>query len=133
MYDYYDGHCFEHLYMDLNGNPVKKTPRTHPYSYDDYVLYKSEDFDPMDSMVYHDRMMQWDREAFGKATREVWPKGSWSNGFAGKTAEDINRFLNLYFGKEVKLTAVLQGCNFGNGFPYWVFAYKKLKSAESVN
>lgn len=114
------------LYLDLSGKPIKRTPRTHPYSYDDFVLYKSEDFDPMDSMVYHDRMLQWDREAFGKAASEVWPDKSHSQMFYGREPADINRFLNLYFGKEVKLTAVLQGCNVGNGFPYWIFAYKEL-------
>ncbi len=41
-------------------------------------------------------------------------------------ATEINKFLNLYFGKEVQLTAVLQGCNIGNGFPYWIFAYKDM-------
>lgn len=118
------------LYLDLSDNPIKRTPRTHPYSYDDFVLYKSEDFDPMDSMVYHDRMLQWDREAFGKAASEVWPKDPGSQMFSGKKPEDINRFLSLYFGKEVKLTAVLQGCNAGNGFPYWIFAYKEQDHEE---
>ncbi len=115
------------LYLDFNGRPVKRTPRTHPYSYNEFVLYKSEDFDQMDSMVYHDRMLQWDRETFGKATSAVWPKAPGSQMFSGKSPADINRFLCLYFGKEIKLTAVLQGCNAGNGFPHWVFAYKELE------
>lgn len=118
---------FGAMYIDLSGNQVKRTPRTHPYSYDEFVLYKSERFDPMDCMVYHDRMLQWDRSAFSMAVRKVWPDKPHGQMFHGKKPEDINRFLNLYFGKKVELTAVLQGCNVGNGFPYWVFAYKELE------
>ncbi len=127
MDEFYDGYICDDdtLYLDLNGKPVKRTPWTHPYSYDEFVLYKSEDFDPMDSMVYHDRMLQWDRDTFGKAVSKVWPEAPGSQMFSGKSPVDINKFLNLYFGKEVKLTAVLQGCNLSNGFPYWVFAYKE--------
>lgn len=115
------------MYLSLSGKPVKRTPWTHPYSYDEFVLFKSERFDPMDCMVYHDRMLQWDGDAFSRAAREVWPDKPHGQMFSGKEPGDINRFLNLYFGKEVELTAVLQGCNVGNGFPYWVFAYKELE------
>lgn len=111
------------VYLDLDGRPVKRTPRSHPYSYDDFVIYKSCDFKETDCMVYHDRMLQWDRKAFSDAAHEVWPEATGSQMFYGKTPMDINRFLNLYFGKEVKLTAVLRGCNVGNGYPYWIFAY----------
>lgn len=115
------------MYLGLSGKPVKRTPQTHPYSYDEFVVFKSKRFDPMDCMVYHDRMLQWNRAAFSKAVREVWPDKPHGQMFNGRKPEDINKFLNLYFGKEVELTAVLQGCNIGNGFPYWVFAYKALK------
>lgn len=121
-----DGYYGE-MYLDLSGRPVERTPQSHPYSYSEYVLYKSEKFEQKDHMVYHDRMLQWDSVAFSKAVREVWPDKPHSQMFSGKKPSDINRFLNLYFGKEVVLTAVLQGCNVGDGFPYWVFAYKELK------
>lgn len=119
------------LYLDLNGRPVKRTPASHPYSYDEFVIFKSERFEKTDCMVYHDRMMQWSGSAFSKAIREVWPDKPHSQMFNGKKPADINRFLNLYFGKKVELTAVLQGCNVGNGFPYWIFAYKELDREEA--
>lgn len=121
-----DGHYGE-LYLDLSGRPVERTPWSHPYSYSEYVIYKSKRFKQTDHMVYHDRLLQWNNIAFSKAVREVWPDEPHSQMFGGKNPADINRFLNLYFGKDVELTAVLQGCNIGNGFPYWVFAYKELK------
>lgn len=129
---YYDGYAGEHtlIYRDLSGKPVKKTPRSHPYSYDDFVLYKSDDFDQMDCMVYHDRMLSWDREAFSRAVREVWPDMPQSHIFSGKQPEEINRFLDLYFGRKTKLTAVLQGCNQSSGYPHWIFAYKEVEQGE---
>lgn len=114
------------LYYGLDGNPIERTPDSHHYSYDEFVVYKSEDFKPTDSMVYHDRMIQWDRKAFEDAVREVWPGKAGSQAFFKRTPADINRFLNLYFKKEVKLTAVLQGCNVSTGYPYWVFGYVEL-------
>ncbi len=113
-------------YCDLNGRPMERTPWSHPYSYDEFVIFKSERFDPMDRMVYHDRMLQWDRGAFSRAVREVWPDKPHGQMFSGKEPKYINRFLDLYFGKAVELTAVLQGCNVSNGYPYWIFAYKEL-------
>lgn len=130
MNESYYGDCWGEdgpLYLNLNGRPVERTPMTHPYSYDEFVIFKSKRFEKTDCMVYHDRMMQWSGSAFSKAVREVWPDKPHSQMFSGKKPEDINRFLNLYFGKEVELTAVLQGCNVGNGFPYWIFAYKELE------
>jgi len=113
------------IYYDLEGHPVKRTPIDHPYCYDEFVIYKSKDFDYHDNMDYSDRLLQWNRDAFGKAATTVWPDKFESQSFSNRSPEDINRFLNLYFGKEVKLTAILQGCNCSSGYPYWIFAYKE--------
>lgn len=37
----------------------------------------------------------------------------------------IEHFLSVYFGKSVKLTAVVQCCNQASGFPYWCFFYQE--------
>lgn len=103
MFDYYADEYGGAIYLGLSGKPVKRTPWTHPYSYDEFVIFKSERFDPMDCMVYHDRMLQWDRAAFSKAVREVWPDKPHGQMFNGKKPKDINRFLNLYFGKRWNL------------------------------
>ena len=111
-------------YLDLQGKPVKRTPETDPYSYDAYVTYKSNEFLPSDYWVYDDRMRQWDWDKYHNAAKEVWPKGS-PHYFYGKDPKDINKFLNLYYGKEVKLTAIMTGCNVSNGYPYWIFVYRE--------
>lgn len=116
----------EYDYVGLDGKPVKCTPWTDPYSYDEFVLFKADDFNAMDSWVYSDRMLQWNRKEFEDAVHEVWPKKTGSQMFYNRKPEDITRFLSLYFGKEVKLTAVLQGCNVSNGYPYWIFAYREV-------
>lgn len=113
-------------YYGLDGEPVKRTPRSHPYSYDDFVVYKSDDFDRVKTeMVYSDRLFGRSAKRFAFAAEAVW--GNESTMFYNRAPEDINRFLNLYFGREVKLTVVLQGCNARSGYPYWVFGYTKEK------
>lgn len=115
----------EYSYVDLQGNPVERTPETHPYSYDAYVTYKSEEFQTTDHWVYHDRMMQWDWGKYHAAAETVWPVKTCPHYFDGKNAKDIEKFLSIYFDKKVKLTAIMKGCNVSNGYPYWIFVYRE--------
>lgn len=117
-------------YRDIDGNPVERTPLTHKYSYDEFVLYKASNFDKKDCWVYSDRMLQWDREKYSEAFHKVWPGKTGCQSFWDRTPEEINRFLSLYFDKNVTLTAIMQGCNASTGYPYWVFAYKEVKEQE---
>ena len=92
MNESYYGECWGNdgpLYLNLNGRPVERTPMTHPYSYDEFVIFKSERFEKTDCMVYHDRMMQWSGSAFSKAVREVWPDKPHSQMFSGKKPADF--------------------------------------------
>lgn len=109
-------------YVDLNGNPVKRPPDEYPYSYDEHVLFKSNDYREDDSWVYSDRMMEWDWAKFNRCVKEIWHDES--QYFSHRKPKDIERFLSMYHDKEVHLTAVLQGCNVSNGYPYWVFAFR---------
>lgn len=113
------------LYVDLHGNKIVRSPSTHPYSYDAYVLYKSDDFEFNHTGTYHDRMMTSDYELYTKAYKQVWPDSESGSDFGSKSSKDISRFLSQYFNVPVKLTALLQGCNVGTGNPYWIFYYKR--------
>lgn len=124
-YDFHNGRLTGR-YVDLDGKPVERTPDEYPYSYDPYVVFKSEKYRPTDCWVYDDRMKQWDRDKYNVAAKAVWPQNASAQCFNGKSPGDINRFLNLYFGREVLLTAILEGCNHGNGYPYWVFVYREV-------
>ena len=121
------GYEYPGLYVDLDGRPVKRTPWEYKYSYDEYVRYKSPDFRKDDHMEYSDRMWEWGPDKFRQIVAQVWPDKPHSQMFHDKKPEDIQKFLCLYFGRPVKLTAVLQGCNNANGNPYWVFAYRDVQ------
>lgn len=124
-----DGHYEVSLcsssYLDLQGKPVDRTPKTHPYSYDAYVTYKSEEFQTTDYWVYDDRMRQWDWDKYHSAAKTVWPVNTRPHYFDGKSERDIEKFLSIFFDKKVKLTAIMKGCNVSNGYPYWIFVYRE--------
>ena len=112
------------MYFNLKGEPIKRTPFTHPYSYDEYVQWMENYHKEKSHAVYSDRLQQWNSKKYSECWKEV------STGediyAANKNPNKINRLLNLYFGYEVKLTAILQGCNASSGFPYWVYIYEEL-------
>lgn len=51
-------------YCDEHGNPVARTKHTHPYSYDGFVIWKSNDYHPRlpAGTIYSDRLLEWDYE-----------------------------------------------------------------------
>lgn len=122
----------EYPYVDLQGNPVKRTPETHPYSYDAYVTYKSEEFQTTDHWVYDDRMRQWNWDKYHATAETVWPVKTCPHYFDGKKAKDIEKFLSIYFDKKIKLTAIMKGCNVSNGYPYWIFVYREEGSEHGI-
>lgn len=110
-------------YFDIDGKPVRKNPRNNPYSYDTFVLFRSGDFTKADTMADSDRMQQWDHGAFSSALQAVWPDTAEDKGFRKRKTVDIEQFLNLYFKRKLRLTALLENCNVSNGSPYWTFAF----------
>ena len=114
----------EPIYVDLNGKEVKRTPIDYPYNYDEYVVWKSKDFNKDNySAVYSDRLVQWDRKKYNSCKQAIFKDKGYR--FNGKNPKLINQFLNMYFDKEIKLTAILQGCNQWSGFPYLIFLYEE--------
>jgi hypothetical protein len=109
-------------YHDLDGNPVEKTRDKYPYSYDPYVTYQCNYKKGENHVVYSDRLWQWDYNKYDKCCMEVW--GNRGQYFSNRSVKDIEKFLSLYFEKEVSLTALMEGCNVSNGYPYWIFFYK---------
>lgn len=124
MMDCY-GYELEPRYVDIHGNKVEKTPYSHPYNYDEFVVWKSKNFNPStDFGVYSDRLMQWDMEKYNKCCREVFSNEAQM--FQNRKPEDIEKFLSLYLEEKIILTAVVQACHWLSGFPYWVFYYRKI-------
>lgn len=112
-------------YLDLNGNIIKRTPFSNPYNYDEFVVWKKESANDIErgSAVYSDRLWEWDHEKYNKFCQEVF--GDKGQQFNSRKPDGVEKFLSLYFEKEVILTAIVQGCNQSSGFPYWIFFYKE--------
>lgn len=110
--------------VGLDGKPVERTRWDYPYSYSEFVLYKTERYEPTDSSAYSDRLWEWNPTKFQRAVAKVWPRQPKSQMFNDKKFKDLQQFLRHYLEEQVELTAVVQGCNVGNGYPYWVFFYK---------
>ena len=109
-------------YVNLDGKPVERDKHNWPYSYDPYVVWKGNYIKGENETVYSDRLMQWNYEKFNKCCKEVWDnEGQY---FSGRSATEIERFLSLYFEKEIELTVIMQGCNVSSGYPYWIFYFK---------
>lgn len=112
------------MFVDIRGRRVERTPYSHPYNYDEFVQWKSSDFNShKDSGVYSDRLMQWDLKKYEKCCKEAF--GNSGHGFHSRQPKNIEKFLTLYLEEEVVLTAIIQGCYWTNGFPYWAFYYRK--------
>lgn len=119
------GNCIwsNYMYVDLDGNPVKKTKDEYPYSYDPYVVWKGDyDKEKISNVVYSDRLWEWDSKKYNECCQEVW--NNHGQYFYNREPEDIERFLSKYFRRNIKLTVILEGCNVSNGYPVWVFYYE---------
>lgn len=108
-------------FVDLKDNPVERTKEIFPYSYDPFVIWK-KGYKESDNAVYSDRLHQWDWEKYNRCHKEVW--GNEGQYFYENTPKEIEKFLRLYFNEDIVLTAVMEGCNYSNGYPYWVFYYR---------
>ena len=116
------------VFVDLDGNPVKNTPWNAPYSFDKHVLWKSDDCQKTDCFVYSDRMMSWDWDKFHDSMKQVWKQHG--HYFDGDDPKDVEKFMSLYQGHPVKLTAIMKGCNVSNGYPYFIFGFREVQNAE---
>ena len=110
------------MVINIRGEQVRRSKYQYAYSYDPFVVWKG-DFENTDSRVYSDRLWQWDSEKFNTCCIEVW--GNKGQYFDNRSCSEIERFLSLYFNKEVELTGIEEGCNVSSGFPFWVFYYRE--------
>lgn len=126
MYQYNDYGEPISRFHNIKGKPIEKTPFSHPYSYEQYEIYKSNDWSETDSGAYSDRMMQWDLDKFTRCAKKAFGINC-GQYFNDKKPEDVETFLSLYFETKLKLTGIEQACNMWTGYPYWIFYYKEEK------
>lgn len=117
--------------MNIHGERVQRTSREYPYSYDPFLVYKDPTWADTDTVVYSDRLEEWDSASYDRCWKEVWDDpGQY---FSGRTPIDIEKFLQLYFeDSALKLTGIEEGCNVGSGYPFWVFYIKEGDRCTSI-
>lgn len=120
---YYDNQSPRLKFVDLDGKRIKKNPFDYPYNYDEYVLWKGDYNKEKSKVVYSDRLKEWDSDKFNKCCKKIF--GDTGQYFSNRKPEYIEKFLRLYFEKEIKLTAILEGCNQSSGYPVWIFIYEE--------
>lgn len=111
-----------------------KNKQEYPYSYDEFLQWEKKlgDFkgygtDKEIHGLYSDRLFQWDPKKYNQICRDVFDnEGQYWN---SRSPKDTEKFLQLYLDDPtVTLQWIIEGCNPGSGFPYWVFGYKKDES-----
>lgn len=110
-------------YVNLDGTPISKTPETNPYNYEEFVLHKSDLYRKGQHADYSDRLWEYDHKHFEACSEKVWGNHGQFFRERSRNPEKIEEFLTLYNGKKTVLTAIVEGCNIGNGYPYWIFFY----------
>lgn len=108
-------------YQDENGKPIKKTPLTHPYSYDGYVTYRNGTNQEIEDTVYSDRLTQWDYHKTKNLMQQHF--GNQGDYYSSRSPKKIEAFLSECIGREIKLILIMQYCNAANGYPVWRFDY----------
>jgi len=71
------------------------------------------------SVVYSDRLWQWDNKKFDRCMEDSGLQGQI---YFDRNPSKVEDFLRRYYDdKELILEAIGEGCNVVKGFPYWVF------------
>jgi hypothetical protein len=131
-----NSYYFNNPYVNRNGispdgGKISRTKDEYPYSYSEFLVWvKKQEYikKPECGGYYSDRLFQWDHKKYDKCCREVW--GNEGQHFDSREPKDIENFLRLYNDDpELELRKISEGCNVGNGYPYWVFWYKSGKTS----
>lgn len=109
-------------FVDAENKRIAKHPITNPYDFSEHTVF-IDAYETTDEAVYSDRLYQWNSDKFNFAMSGV--KGTNQQMFHNLSPSDIEKFLYLYYGDNLKLTKIRYGCNVGNGYPYWVFFFRR--------
>lgn len=108
------------------------TQSERPYSYSEFFVFRTKDVRPAGpgdfhargskgvEAAYSDRLSQWDHDAFERGLAAC----SSDRRMTYWSRRDASDFLTGYFGKPTTAVALAEGCNVGNGYPYWIFWYR---------
>lgn len=110
--------------VDLNDNPIERTRSSHPYSYDEFVVFRNGTNSEINSTIYSDRLKSWDYELTEKLSKKHF--GETGDYYTHRSPSVIEKFLQERLElPELRLVVLTEGCNVSNGYPYWVFHFNK--------
>lgn len=99
---------------------------THPYSYSEFYIFGGPAANrASDGADYSDRLWQWD---YDRAQR-LW-KEHCDCRWAQAGADKLSAFMSAYHGRPLVVTALAEGCNVSNGYPYWIVWYRAAREAS---
>lgn len=113
-------------YIDIDGNPVERTPRTNPYTYDSHVIFRAGENSEINNTAYSDRMHDWNYEKLKELKAKYFPKAG--DYYPRENANKIQEFLREYFdAPRLELIVITECCNQSSGYPVWCFHMKMNK------
>lgn len=118
-----DSYGYNSRYRWCRPNERNLTKETAPYAYSDHYLWGEPEVGS--DTIYSDRLAQWDREAWKRACEEV-PKQ-----FDQFSNDDADRFMSAYYGRQIKVSALAEGCNVSTGYPYWIISCQDVEPTST--
>lgn len=111
------GYSVYSQFVDEFDNAIERTPHTHPYNYDGFVLYRSGQNKEATATYYSDRLNQWDHEKTDRLCKKHFEPGS--GAWPKQSPEKIEAFLSEWVEKPVKVILIMEYCNQASGYPVW--------------
>lgn len=111
------------VHIDAAGQPILRSKFTHPYSYDEHVIWRSPDYKEghVSTITWSDRMLQQRGiPRHNELSLEIFgDKGQyWDRRDPSKIETFLQRMWDL---PDLKLVQLVEGCNQSSGYPYWRF------------
>lgn len=100
----------------------QRTKKDNPYNYDSFNLWVGSD--EWDGSVYSDHLYRWDSNKYNELCMKHF--GNHGQYWDNRDPELIEAFLRDYLGNpSLELSKIEEHCNASNGFPCWLFCFKK--------
>lgn len=123
MVIFYCSDGVEEKIYDMEGNKIERTKEEYPYSYSPITIWIDSKVQA-NATVYSDRLHRMDYKKYNRLCKEIW--GDESQYFDDRQPKDIEKFLSMFFNREIKLVRIREECNQSSGYPYWRFDYKDI-------
>lgn len=117
------------MYLDRKGFPIERTPHSHPYSYDSFVVWKKHATGGPkgNGSIYSDRLLQWDFPKHDALTTKHF--GDRGQYWRERNPKKIEAFLRDWCeDPKLVLLEIVEECNRSNGYPCWAFIFKASES-----